>query len=135
MIWYREIVPVNQPTDIGLDPNGRGQVVFTVNTVKGISLQLEEELISVLEVASVGTFETNIFASSRAQIPAEGGPYLTVRAEGGATPLNIHNDQGPAYPRPAATITVVAPTYSAARAMAWAAWNALSVIRNRDITP
>jgi hypothetical protein len=135
MTWYRQIVPVSDPSDIGLDDNGRPQVVFSINVVKGLSTTFLEELGALLlQAPAVGALNTNIFLGTQAQIPAEGGPYLHVRAGGGAAPENLHDQQGPAYPRPDATVTVCAPTYRAARTLAFAAWTRLSAVRNRDVT-
>jgi hypothetical protein len=137
MTWYQRIRPINQPFDIGLDMSTkRAQVAFSVDVVKGPSATLAEEIIALLTTApAVGVLGTTIFGSTKAQVPAEGGPFLVVREDGGASPLYIQNDEGPAYPRPGVTVTAIAPKYSEARTMAWAAFNRLAVVRNRQVVP
>ena len=134
MTFYREINVDTDPFDMGTDPNGRAQVGFNIRVVKAFSTTFAEEIVERLEDMGVGTFNTNIFISGKAQVPAEGGPYLLVRETGGTTPERTHNDVSvPAYPRPSAQLTVRADTYVAARTMARVAWNALAGVRNQDL--
>lgn len=134
MTFYREIDPDTEPFDMTPETNGRAQVAFNIRVVKAFSETFAEELVKRLEDTSVGTYETDIFVSGKAQIPSEGGPYLSIKETGGVSALRIQNDVAvPAYPRPAAQILVRAETYEDARAMARAAWNSLAAVRNMDL--
>lgn len=134
--WYRQIEVVQDPQDLGLDANGRAISAFNINVVKRYSDTLEEEIVGLLVAASVGVFNTDIFASSSKDLPDDGdGPFLTVVATGGTSPERTQNSIAtPAYPRPSAQIAVHAGTYRAARTMAFAAYLALAGIRNQTVT-
>jgi hypothetical protein len=131
--WYRELSPIQPPIGIASDENNRAQIVFNVQAVKEPSLTFLEELVKLLVTAAVGVFNTNIFAGTMAQIPAEGGPYLQLIENGGGPPLRIQNDLS-GYDRPTAQVRVVAPNYVDARLMARNAYVALN-IRNQSVTP
>lgn len=95
-----------------------------------------DDLVTILTTAGVGTFNVNIFASSKATIPPGAGPYLTLAETGGSGPEGTHNAAAagfPAYVRPNAQILVRALSYSAARAMSDAAYSALFPVRNRFV--
>lgn len=134
--WYREITPLQEPMDMGLDPTGnRARVGFNVFAIKGASDTFIEELVKLLTDAGVGTFGTNIFASTSAEIPVGAGPYLSIVETGGTSPERTQNSVAvPAYQRPTAQLVVRASTYSAARTMARAAYNALVGVRNQTVT-
>lgn len=135
MSFYLEIRPIQEPFDLGLDDEERAKVVFNVSIVKTPSVTLEEELMAVLVAAGVGVVGQNVFSSTSAAVPRGGGPYLSVISTGGAPPLWNQNTNAPAYQRPSAQIVVRASTYLAARAMARAAYDALSVVRNATVNP
>ena len=141
MTWYQKLTALQEPFDVGLDDNGRAQVSFNVMATKASSDTFLQELISLLVDGSVGEFapadpdDRNIFVSSKDQIPAEGGPFLSLTATGGAAPVNIHNDiNPPAYPRQTAQIIVRSPDFLDALGMAQAA-RAVFELRSKDVTP
>lgn len=132
--FYQEIAPIQEPFDLGKDEKSRQQVVFNISTVKTASDVFLEELVQILEDASVGTFNVDIFASSAVSIPTGDGPYLSIVETGGVAPGRIQNQIAPAYPRPSAKIVVRAVRYVDARTMARAAYNALAAVRNQTVT-
>lgn len=134
MARYLEITPLQSPFDMGLDTSGRAQVVFNVMARKTASGTFIEEIIKLLTTAGAGT-STNIFATSKSQIPPGAGPFLSLTETGGAAPLRIHNQLAPAYERVTMQIMARASTYDAARTMARNAYNALAGVRNTTVTP
>jgi hypothetical protein len=146
MTWYLEVVPVQEPFDLGLDEPSRLQYVFNVVATKRPSGTFLEELAQVLEDAGVGTRGTDIFLSSNATMPDENGPFITLTDTGGPGPLRTHNEAGPtavagssamavSYQRPTAQVVTRARSASACRAKAYAAYSALSAVRNREVVP
>src|SRR5678816_2287333 len=90
-----------------------------------------DDIITILQNAGVGTLNSNIFGSTKADVPSGDGPYLSVRATGGTSPENTHNSTTrPAYLRPGAQLVVTAKSYKTAESMAVKAFNALFPIRN-----
>lgn len=128
-----------EPADPGLDGTGRAQLFFNVIVVRRPSGVFIEELIKVLEDASVGTSTgagANIFGGTDAVIPDGDGPFLSIIESGGPPPRRTHNEPTiSSYPQNAARIAVIAGTYAAARTMANAAYAALNAVRNRDVVP
>jgi len=93
------------------------------------------EIIQIVQSAGVGTYNANIFGSSKASIPVGDGPFLSVIETGGQTPQRTHNHISlPAVQRPSAQILARAKNYAAAMIMARAAYNALVGIRNQYVT-
>src|SRR5678816_3386916 len=93
-----------------------------------------DDIITILQNAGVGTLNSNIFGSTKADVPSGDGPYLSVRATGGTSPENTHNSTTrPAYLRPGAQLVVTAKSYKTAESMAVKAFNALFPIRNQLI--
>ena len=135
MAFFQSIMPDQEPFDMGTDENGRARVVFNVRCVKTPSDTFEEELVKLLETALVGTFGTNIFASSMAAVPIGDGPYLTIITTGGTAPMYNQNTSTPAHQRPSAQLVARAGSYPAARTMARAAYDALSKVRNVTVNP
>lgn len=136
MTWYREIEPLQKPFDMAKDSTGRAKIVFNIMAIKTPSDVFIEELVKLLEDGGVGTYNTNIFASSSKDIPVGDGPYLSVIETGGTFAERSHNETAaPAFERPTAMIVVRAKTYAAARTMANAAYTVLEPVRNTNVTP
>lgn len=96
-----------------------------------------DDLAQRLQDAGIGTLGTSIFESSAAVIPTGMGPYITVSETGGMAPTRIQNKLGSATQRPMAQILVragriagVQEAWPAARAKAWAAYQALDGLFN-----
>jgi|SRR5579864_8535052 len=94
-----------------------------------------EEIVNVLENASVGVAGATIFAGSRAIIPAGAGPFLSVRETGGTKPLKTQETTGShvAYQEPGAQVVVRGADEVFTRAMTVNAYNALLAVRNQTI--
>lgn len=136
MTYWREVEPIQEPFDLGIDEAGFVQVVFNINVIKNPSRTFLEELTAILVDAGVGVNNTNIFQTTRAIIPDGDGPYLVLIETGGREPERTHNYiSEPAFQRPSAQILVKAESYAAARIMAYDAYDALVGIRNQEITP
>lgn len=90
-----------------------------------------EELVTVLQGASVGTFGTNIFAASVSSIPDVETGVLTLRQTPGPSPIRIQNSVAtPNFVRPNAQILARAEDVVTAKALAHAAYDALYGVRN-----
>ncbi len=139
MTWYMEILAVQSPFDLGaLDENKRAQVIFNIQVQKRPSDTFVDEIAQRLEDQGVGTKNTDIFATSKANIPSEGGPFLSISPTGGSPSLDLHNESWPlppSYPRPTAQILVRAPDMEDAETMVNAAYAALAGLRNIDLLP
>lgn len=135
MTDYRSIRAVSEPQDAGgLDEAGRRMCAFTVLVWKRPSPTFVLELIKILVDAGVGVDNVSIFGSSGAVIPEGDGPFLHVKAGGGAGAIGTHNDAPAEWDRrPAAEILVHASTWQAAEAMAHAAYGAFVNIRNMAV--
>lgn len=91
------------------------------------------DLIAKLEGDGVGTFGQNIFATTMAGVPvlASGEATLQITVTGGTGPEHTHNSTiRPAYVQPAAQLTARADAYEDAHAMAQAAYDSLTMVRN-----
>jgi len=93
-----------------------------------MALTLLDDIVTILVAAGVGVDNTNIFKTSKAQIPAGAGPYLTVTATGGSGPEGTHNAAltgVPAYQRPNFQILVRGQSTGSVDTMIRNAYNAL----------
>lgn len=90
-----------------------------------------EEIAARLQAQGVGTVNVNIFASSKAQIPAGPGPYLTLTDTGGSAPTRRQNQSASATQRPTAQILGRGQSYTSTIAMVRAAYVALDGIFNQ----
>jgi hypothetical protein len=129
MTWYREITPIQEPFDLGLDDSGRHQQVFNVDIVKAYSKTLRTEIVARLVAQGVGAFGTDIFATKNAIIPTGDGPYLLLIETGGTSPENTHNETvTPAYQRPSIQFTAIAKNPIDAETMVWVVYEALFLV-------
>ena len=87
-----------------------------------------DDLITVLEVAGVGTRNVSLFKSSTARIPnaKNEGPFITLVETGGSGPEGTHNAGMLAYIRPNAQIVTRGKLWSATIGMSKAAWLVLT---------
>jgi hypothetical protein len=135
MARYLSVEPLQEPFDGGTEGT-RAVCLFNVQVEKTASDTFLEELAARL-VANAVAPSANIFTSSKAVIPPppQVGPFIMIRETGGRPPVYIHDQPAPAYPRPAAIITVYHADYAVARATARKAYNALASVRNAVLTP
>ncbi len=97
---------------------------------------LLDDIVTILQTASVGTDGVNIFQTSKASIPPGDGPYLSVKESGGSGPEGTHNSEFigmPGYVRPNAQFIVRALDYDVAMTMARAAWFAMRRTKNQFV--
>jgi hypothetical protein len=95
-----------------------------------------DDLVTELEDAGVGTWGTNIFTSTRAEVPvlASGEASLQLIETGGTAPENTQNALGqPAFMRPSAQILARANSKVQAEAKAWDAYRVMFRVRNKFI--
>jgi hypothetical protein len=135
-LWI-ECVEVMPPSDTGgLDASSRAVWSTNVMVFKRPSGTFQQEVLSVLTAASVGTLGTTIFVGSKAVLPTGPGPYLVIWAYGGLSGVRTHDvTSGPAYERPTVQLRSHALNPAAAEAMCRAAYAALVGIRNTSVTP
>lgn len=134
MTMYRWINALQEPFDSQqVDDQGRAVVIFNVIAEKAKSATFLREIVKVLQDAGVGTFGTNLHAGSSATLPPAGG-FVVVISTGGPSPLKTHNVDGVSYQRPTAMIRSHAKKYEDADAKARAAYDALTVVKNEDVT-
>ena len=131
---YLAIEPQQEPLDVGLDENRRVQFVFNVVATKRPSRRFTQEVVAILVGAGVGVAGTSIFTSSKSVVPPGGGPFISIRATGGAGPIGTHNGGANAYRRPGAQILVRGESVTQTEAMVWNAFDALTAIRNEAVT-
>jgi hypothetical protein len=136
--FYQKISPVQPPYDAGKDDNGAQQVAFDALAVReGTTAEtFLDEVVKVLEDAGLGTYGTDIFASSGASLPSSKAlTFLTLYEDPGMGPQKTQNRVSPpAWERPIVHVIAHAATYAAAKARARAASNALATVVNTDVT-
>jgi hypothetical protein len=91
---------------------------------------IENDLLALLVAASVGVANTTIFIGAKAALPPQTAPapFMSLKMTGGMTPERTQNTTQPAaFQQPGAQIVARAPSYAAAKAMAYAAYAALNV--------
>lgn len=143
MTYYTYIKPTQQPFDAGMDSSNRRQFAFNVIAHKESSVTLLEELAKILQSAGVGSIHASgnpaanaILTTSGATLGTGDGPYLVIVETPGLGPDHTQNETSPpAYAQPGAQIMVTAKLYSAARAMAFAAYNAFCAVTNATVVP
>lgn len=97
-----------------------------------------DDIVTILEAAGVGVRASTIFVGSKASLPTPGPSsdvaFITLVVTGGSAPEGTHNSiDVPGYVRPSAQVVARATHYSAAEAMAQAAYVALFPVRNRFV--
>lgn len=92
-----------------------------------------EEIISVLEAADVGQFDTDLFASASVSLPKTAGPFTTLIEYPGLGSLRTPEAVADAYEQLNAQVMVHAQNFVDARDKAWQAYHALRVVENVDI--
>jgi len=82
-----------------------------------------DEIAARIVAQGAGVLGTDLFLSSKAQIPTGAGPYTTIIEYGGTTSRRTQNNKS--TQRPSAQIVVRASTYPVARARAALVYKAL----------
>lgn len=99
-------------------------------------MKFENDLITLFGEQAVGVYETDMFATSAAEIPIlpSGEPTLNVTVSGGSSPVRVQNNvMRPGYLLPSGAVTCRAGSYDQAFDMAQAAYDACTSVHNRLI--
>lgn len=123
---YLEINALQSPISIGNDQSARAMLSFNVLCMHASAPgPFEEEICKLIQNAGLAILGTDMFYGSLAQIPQNSpGPFTTVSATGGLSPLQTHNNN--IFSRPSAMIQVRAASYVIARNKA----NAIHAVLN-----
>lgn len=134
MARFLQVMLLQEPFDMGVDPKARVRYGFNIVVEKTQSTTFIEELIVILRDAQpTWRFGREIFATSGASIPEGDAPVLSIIETGGPGGVLIQNQIPPAYMRPGAQIVARAKDPAAARTMAFAAYTALAAVSNRVV--
>jgi hypothetical protein len=134
MARFLQVMLLQEPFDMGLDPKARVRYGFNIVVEKTQSTTFIEELVVILRGAQPSwRFGREIFSTSGASIPEADGPYLSIIETGGPGGVRIQNQIPPAYMRPGAQIVARAKDPAAARTMAFEAYTALATVSNRVV--
>lgn len=106
MTQYLDINALQAPFGIGNDSSSRAMLSFNLLCeYLGTPNALEREICKLIQDAGLATLGTDMFFGSLAQLPQTGaGPYISVNAGGGVSPLQTHN--GDKRTRPSVQIIV-----------------------------
>ena len=134
MAKWLQVMLLQEPFDMGLDPSGRLRYGFNLVVEKTQSTTFIEELVALFRAHKPAwTYGRDIFSTTAASIPVGNGPYLEIIETGGPGGIRIQNQIAPAYQRPGAQIVARAKNPAAARTMAWDAYSALESVSNRVV--
>lgn len=103
---YLEINALQAPFGIGNDSSGRAILSFNLICDHiGSPVAIEKEICKIIQDAGLATLGADMFFGSLVQLPQTGaGPFVSVNAGGGISPLQTHN--GDKRTRPSVQITV-----------------------------
>jgi hypothetical protein len=93
MSKFMEIVAIQPPIDIGVDPNNRA--TFSTNYRAAASLysgKIELEIISHLQSVGLAVLGASAVYGSKAVVPSGAGPVLLIKLTGGFTPDFTHDN-------------------------------------------
>lgn len=90
-----------------------------------------EDQVSLM--AGIATLNSTLFLGAKPSIPGGNGPYMTISETGGSGCEYVQNQAGPAYEYASAQFLVRANAYPLARAMAQAAYDAVTVVHNQTV--
>lgn len=136
MSFYREILAVQSPFDIGSDESKRKMSSVNFDVVANAPVtDFVREIGKLINDAGLGTFATDMFIGTEAILPKGNGPFVTIINTGGESPESIHNSaSGHAYENLSFQIVVRARTYDDAETRALAVWRVLDGVRNTTVT-
>lgn len=123
----------DEPMDLGLDQTNTKRIQFGGNVLvtKYPSDTFEEEIVALL--VDAGIDEDRIFRSSKALLPDDTDPSLTVIVTGGTPGLRVHNRAGTSYPKPSVLLVARAGSKAVSRALAQLALRTLVEVRNTAV--
>ena len=118
---------------MGLDARGRARFAFNIIVTKEGSSGFDEEIAEVLEDG--GITAASIYLTSKAVLPEDGGPFLTVTMSGGLAGVRVHNlTTGPKYFKPSALVMAIGLNTTQTRDLAWQAQGLLTAVKNENVT-
>lgn len=132
MSKFLEIIAIQPPIDIGVDPSNRA--TFSTNYRTSISLNsglVEKELISHLQSKGLCVLGSTAFYGSKAVIPSGAGPILLLKLTGGYTPKFTHDDNREI--NVTFNITVWAISYDVSLLRSWEIHNELNGKRDLEV--
>lgn len=130
---YLEILAIQRPFPIDIGDDAR--IMFSGNyraTAYSPVADWPIDIVKILVAAGVAQANVDIFIGAVATLPAGDSAYTTIFETGGMAPEETHN--GGKYERMTAQLLTRASNYATARDKAFAIYNALDGIRNRDVT-
>lgn len=95
---------------------------------------LLDELKAYLVAQGVGVFGTSLFLGSKAVIPSEDGPYISLIETGGSGPTRVHNQTTANTQRPTVQVVVRAKSYLVARTKSKQVYQALDGLYNTTLS-
>ena len=131
---YLEILSVQRPFDIGPDSAQPPRCQFSVNfdaVSQGAVTDWEQEVVQLLEDASLATFNTDMWIGTLKVLPVGDGPYIRLIDTGGSAPDTTHD--GRVYENLSCQIVVTAKSYTVGRTRALAIWRELDGKYNTSI--
>jgi hypothetical protein len=130
--WLDVRLLQSEPTDMGLDTNGRARFTMNLIVTKTPSRVFDAEIVSVLVGAGIPS--GSIFVSSKAQVPTGDGPYAIITMTGGPEGIRTHNvTAGSTYLRSTAQVMGIAATKPAALLIVQQAAEALEAVKNTAV--
>ncbi len=132
MSFYREILAVQSPVDIGFDDTKR--MMFSVNfdaVATGPVTDFEREIAKLISDASLGVLGTDVFLGTEGFIPVGNGPFIQLINTGGGEPEETQN--GTTYEHLSIQVVVRARDYDTAKTRALAIWRELDGTRNSTV--
>lgn len=130
--WVDVAVPGSGLMDMGLDERRRARFAFNIVATKEGSADFEAEIAAVLVAGGMNA--ADIFQTSKAVLPDDDGPYLTVTASGGLPPMRVHNlITGPKYFRNSAMCMAVGLNTVGTKNLAWQAFGLLTPVKDQTV--
>jgi hypothetical protein len=126
MSTYLQILSMQRPFPFGTDSNNPPRTMFSCNfeaISQGAVTDWEQEIVQILENASLATFGTDTWIGPLAPMPTGDGPYIRVIDTGGSSPDRPHDNS--VYENLSIQILVHALDYVAGRTRALAIWRLL----------
>lgn len=132
MTVYLWINALSGPLNFGTDDNERIQWSVNIEaSAQGPITDWPREIRRVLIDAGLVTAGVDVFLSTRADIPTDAGPYVTIVETGGTTDSQTMNNDK--YENPTAQVVIRAKDYDLGFSKAQAVKRALDGIHNSTV--
>lgn len=130
MPWILSVMPRSEPSDVGTDETGLLLSSFEVLVLESKSSSTLDALGKILQDAGVGVIGTSILFTSAARVPRT--PTIVLKDAGGFASVKTQNNVRH-HQRVAIRVLASAVTQRAAHTLAWKAYHALEVVRNKHV--